>query len=161
MRCSGKAGTRRWAAGLQRAALVGAVLGGSLTASHAEPLRPFTVVGDTIPQSLTGGPGDPQRGRPVVTSRELGNCLLCHRMPLPEERFQGDLGPDLTGVAGRLSAAQIRLRIVDESRLNPATIMPPYYRVDGLRRVLAAYRDAPVLTAEQVEDAVALLSTFR
>jgi len=161
MRCSGKAGTRRWAAGLRRAALVGAVLGGSLTAPRAEPLRPLTVVGDTIPQSLTGEPGDPQRGRPVVTSRELGNCLLCHRMPLPEERFQGDLGPDLTGVAGRLSAAQIRLRIVDESRLNPATIMPPYYRVDGLRRVLAAYRDAPVLTAEQVEDAVALLSTFR
>jgi sulfur-oxidizing protein SoxX len=82
-------------------------------------------------------------------------------MPLPEERFQGDLGPDLAGVARPRSAAQIRLRVVDESRLNAATIMPPYYRVEGLRRVLAAYRDRPVLTAEQVEDVVALLSTFR
>ena len=161
MKCSGSPGQRPCAAGLRRAALVAALVGCGLTAPRAEPLRPFTVVGDTIPQPLTRGRGDPQRGRPIVASRELGNCLLCHRMPLPEERFQGDLGPDLTGVAGRLSAAQIRLRIVDESRLSPATIMPPYYRVDGLRRVLAAYRDAPVLTAEQIEDAVALLSTFR
>ncbi len=161
MKCSDRPGRRPWPAGLRRALLVAALVGGGLSAPRAEPLRPFTVVGDTIPQSLPGGPGDSQLGRTVVTSRELGNCLLCHRMPLPEERFQGDLGPDLGGVAGRLSAAQIRLRIVDESRLNPATIMPPYYRVEGLRRVLAAYRDAPVLTAEQVEDAVALLSTFR
>lgn len=94
-------------------------------------------------------------------SRELGNCLLCHRMPIPEERFQGNIGPDLSRVAGRLSGGQIRLRIVDSSRLNPSSIMPPYYRVEGLQRVLAAYRDKPVLTAEQIEDAVAFLSTLR
>jgi sulfur-oxidizing protein SoxX len=82
-------------------------------------------------------------------------------MPLSDERFQGSIGPDLSGVARRLSEGQIRLRIVDQSRLNPVTIMPPYYRVEGLRRVLAAHRDRPVLTAEQVEDAVALLATFR
>jgi L-cysteine S-thiosulfotransferase len=161
MRCSGSRVERRWAAGLWRTALAAALVGCSLSTPRAEPLQSFTVVGDTIPQSLAGGPGNPQRGRAVATSRELGNCLLCHRMPLPEERFQGDLGPDLAGVARRLSEAQIRLRIVDESRLNPATIMPPYYRVEGLGRVLAAYRDRPVLTAEQVEDVVALLSTFR
>ena len=130
-------------------------------AAGAETLRAFTVVGDAIPQSLTGRPGDPQRGRDVAVSRLLGNCLLCHRMPIPEERFQGNLGPDLSGVASRLSAGQIRLRIVDSTRLNPATIMPAYYRTEGLRRVMAAYRDTPVLTAEQVEDAVAYLLTFR
>lgn len=132
-----------------------------LAAARAETVRSFTVIEDAIPQALTGKQGDPQRGRQVVVSRELGNCLLCHRMPLPEERFQGTIGPDLSRVAARLSEGQIRLRIVDASRLNPATIMPPYYRVDGLRRVMAAYRDKPVLTAEQVEDAVAFLSTFR
>ena len=130
-------------------------------AAGAGTLRPFTVVGDAIPQSLTGLPGDAQRGREVAVSLQLGNCLPCHRMPIPEERFQGNLGPDLSGVADRLSAGQMRLRIVDVTRLNPATIMPPYYRVEGLRRVLAAYRDTPVLTAEQVEDVVALLLTFR
>ena len=138
-----------------------AAVGWSAVAVGAETLRPFTVVGDAIPQSLTGRPGDPQRGREVVLSRQLGNCLLCHRMPIPEERFQGNLGPDLTGVASRLSAGQIRLRIVDETRLNPATIMPPYYRVESLQRVMGAYRDKPVLTAEQVEDAVAFVLTFR
>ncbi len=161
MKCSGRVPRRPWATGLRHALLAAALAGAGVSASRAEALRPYEVIGDTIPFSLTGVPGDPQRGRQVVTSREIGNCLLCHRMPLSEERFQGDLGPDLAGVARRLSVAQIRLRIVDESRLNPNTIMPPYYRVEGLRRVLAAYRDRPVLTAEQVEDVLGLLSTFR
>jgi sulfur-oxidizing protein SoxX len=137
------------------------VLASGAAAVRAETLQPFTVVGDAIPQSLTGHPGNPERGRAVVVGREAGNCLLCHRMPIPEERFQGNIGPDLSGVGTRLSAGQIRLRIVDASRLNPGTIMPPYFRVEGLRRVLAASRGKPVLTAEQVEDAVAFLSTFR
>ena len=128
---------------------------------QAETLRAFAVIGDAIPRSLTGQPGDPERGREVVVSREFGNCLLCHRMPIPGERFQGTIGPDLAGVAARLSEGQIRLRIVDASRLNPETIMPPYYRLEGLRRVLAASRGKPVLTAEQVEDVVAFLLTCR
>jgi sulfur-oxidizing protein SoxX len=143
------------------AAVVAAVLICRSAPLDAETIRPFTVVGDAIPQALTGQPGDPRRGREVVVRREIGNCLICHRMPIPEERFPGNLGPDLSGVAARLSEGQIRLRIVDPSRLNPATIMPSYYRVDGLRRVMAAYRDKPVLTAQEVEDAVAFLSTFR
>jgi sulfur-oxidizing protein SoxX len=133
----------------------------SVAGARAEALRAFSVVGDAIPLSLTGGRGDPQRGRDVTVKRELGNCLLCHRVPLPEERFQGTIGPDLSGVAGRLSEGQIRLRIVDESRLNPQTIMPPYYRLEGLHRVMAAYRGRPVLSAEQVEDVVAFLLTLR
>jgi sulfur-oxidizing protein SoxX len=130
-------------------------------ATGTEALRPFVVVGDAIPQSLTVQGGDPQRGRDVVVSRQLGNCLLCHRVPISEERFQGNLGPDLSRVATRLSEGQLRLRIVDASRLNPSTIMPPYYRVEGLQRVMAAYRDKPILTAEQVEDVVAFLWTLR
>lgn len=144
---------------LQRAVVIAVVLSGA-AAPGAEPLRPFVVMGDAIPKSLTGQGGDPQRGRLVVTSRELGNCLLCHRMPIPEEQFQGTIGPDLSGVATRLSEGQIRLRIVDASRLNPQTVMPPYYRVEGLQRVQAAYQGKPVLTAEQVEDSVAFLLTL-
>lgn len=144
---------------LRRAVAVAVVLF-CVAAARGEPLRPFVVVGDAIPQSLAGQPGDPQRGRLVVMSRDFGNCLLCHRVPIPEERFQGNIGPDLSGVAARLSAGQIRLRIVDSSRLNPQTIMPPYYRVEGLQRVAAAYLGKPVLTAEQVEDAVAFLLTL-
>lgn len=146
-----------WAGALLAALMLGpfVALGG------AETLHPFVVVGDAIPQSLTGERGQPERGRAVVVSRELGNCLLCHKMPIPEERFQGSIGPDLSGVATRLTEGQIRLRIVDASRLNPETIMPPYYRVEGLQRVLTAYRGKPVLTAQQVEDVVAFLLTCR
>jgi sulfur-oxidizing protein SoxX len=146
-----------WRAGL----VVAVLLAFGVGAMGAETLRPFVVTGDAIPAPLTGNRGDPQRGREVAVSRELGNCLLCHTMPIPEERFQGTIGPDLAGVATRLSEGQIRLRIVDASGLNPETIMPPYYRVQDLRRVRAAYRGKPVLTPEQVEDVVALLLTFR
>ena len=124
-------------------------------------LRPFAIVDDTIPQSLTGAPGDPARGRAIVASRQVGLCLLCHSGLFPEERFQGDLAPSLAGAGSRSTEGQLRLRIVDASRLNSATIMPPYYRTDGLARVAANFRGKPVLTAEQIEDVVAYLTTLR
>lgn len=124
------------------------------------PLAAFRVEGDGVPQSLTGVPGDPERGRAIVASR-LGTCLLCHRAPIPEERFQGDIGPDLAGVGARLSAAQLRLRLIDASRLNPATVMPSYYVIDGLDRVGRPWRGKPVLEAQAIEDVVAYLATLR
>lgn len=135
------------------------------TATHAQDarkdaLRPYEVVGDAIPASLTGAPGDPKRGRAVVTNRQ-NTCLLCHSGPFPEERFQGDLSPDLKGTGARWTEGELRLRMVDASRLNPATIMPSYYKIDGLTRVGAAWRGKPILTAEQIEDVVAYLTTLR
>ena len=124
-------------------------------------LLPYTVVGDAIPAPLTGAPGDPERGRVIVTSRQRGLCLLCHSGPFPEERFQGDLAPSLAGVGSRLSEGQLRLRLVDSRKLDPDTIMPSYYRTDGLNRVGAAWRDKPVLNAEEIEDVVAFLATLR
>jgi sulfur-oxidizing protein SoxX len=116
---------------------------------------------DAIPASLTGAKGDPARGRAVVTNRQVGLCLLCHSGPFPEERFQGNLAPDLTGTGKRWSEGQLRLRIVDSSRINPATIMPAYHRTEGLVRVGPAWRGKPVLSAEQIEDVVAFLTTLR
>ena len=124
-------------------------------------LLPYTVVGDAIPEPLTGAPGDPARGRVIVTSRQRGLCLLCHSGPFPEERFQGDLAPSLAGVGSRLSEGQLRLRLVDSRKLDPGTIMPSYYQTDGLNRVGAAWRDKPVLNAEEIEDVVAFLATLR
>jgi sulfur-oxidizing protein SoxX len=129
--------------------------------SALAPLRPYTVVGDAIPQSLTGGSGNAEHGRAIVVNRQVGLCLLCHSGPFPEEKFQGTLAPDLKGAGSRATEGQLRLRIVDASRLNPATIMPPYYRVDGLTRVAPAFQGKPVLTAEQIEDVVAYLVTLR
>lgn len=120
-----------------------------------------TVVGDAIPASLTGVAGDPARGRAIVVDRQVGLCLLCHSGPFPEQRFMGDLAPDLSGVGARLSAAQIRLRIVDPGKLNPATIMPSYYKTEGLQRVAPAFRGKTILTAQQIEDVVAFLATLK
>jgi sulfur-oxidizing protein SoxX len=56
----------------------------SVTAATAdEALRLFRVVGDAIPLSLTGAPGDAARGKAIVVSRQTGLCLLCHAAPLP------------------------------------------------------------------------------
>ena len=126
-----------------------------------EGLRPYVVIGNAIPESLTGAPGDPARGRAIVGNRQTGLCLLCHSGPFPEEKFQGTLAPDLKGAGARWSEEELRLRIVDAARLNPQTIMPPYYRVDGLTRVAGAYKGKPLLTAEQIEDVVAYLTTLR
>ena len=137
----------------------------ALAAASAPPARAglvhYSVVGDAIPVSLTGAKGDAARGRAIVANHNLGLCLLCHSGPFPEDKFQGNLAPDLAGAGSRWSEGQLRLRIVDASRLNRDTIMPPFYRVDYLRRVPQAYRDKPVLTAVEVEDVIAYLMTLR
>jgi sulfur-oxidizing protein SoxX len=104
------------------------------------------VVGDAVPQSLTGRPGDAARGREISFNRERGNCIVCHALPAPDERLHGNAGPSLAGIAGRLTEGQIRLRLVDGRRLNP---------------VAAAYAGKTVLTAEEIEDVLAYLMTLR
>lgn len=149
-RCRGRAATF---------ALLALVWIGAAQAQDAP--KPFAIVGNAIPASLTGTKGDPARGRAIVTNRQVGLCLLCHSGPFPEERLQGTLAPTLAGAGTRSSEGQLRLRIVDASKLNPSTIMPPYYRVDELTRVAPLFRGKPILTAEQIEDVVAFLTTLR
>ena len=126
----------------------------------AQTLRSYVVTGDAIAEPLTGAPGDAQRGRALVLER-TNTCILCHSGPFPEEKFQGDLAPSLAGAGSRWSAGQLRLRLVDASRLNPGTIMPSYYRLDGLDRVAANFAGKPILSAEQIEDMVAYLASLR
>ncbi|WLA46153.1 MULTISPECIES: sulfur oxidation c-type cytochrome SoxX [Bradyrhizobium] len=128
--------------------------------ARAEELRPYTVVGDAIPASLTGTKGDAARGRALIVERS-STCILCHSGPFPEQAFQGDLAPNLAGSGSRWSEGQLRLRLVDASHLNAATIMPSYYRVDGLARVGTSWRGKPILSAEQIEDLVAYLMILR
>ena len=124
-----------------------------------QALVPYTVVGQEIPASLTGAPGDAARGRAIAAGRE-GNCLACHSLPIPEEQFHGDVGPDLAGIGARLSPGALRLRLVDAKRLSATSIMPSFYVVDGLERVAPYYRGRPALSAEQIEDLVAYLASL-
>lgn len=127
----------------------------------AQALAPYDVVDDSIPRPLTATPGDPQRGRAIVTSRQTGLCLLCHAGPFPEAPFQGTLAPDLAGSGARWSEGQLRLRLVEPQRLNPSTLMPTYHRLPAAPRVAPAWQGRPLLDAQQVEDVVALLRDLR
>ena len=147
---------------MQHMGLLAVFLALSASAVTAQEVpRPYIAVGDAIPLSLTGQPGDAGRGRAIVANRSVGLCLLCHSGPIAEERFQGDLAPNLAGAGSRWSEGQLRLRIVDGARLNPDTIMPPYYRTSGLQHVATSFEGKTVLTAAQIEDVVAYLATLK
>ncbi|WP_409977835.1 sulfur oxidation c-type cytochrome SoxX [Bradyrhizobium sp. SZCCHNS2005] len=128
--------------------------------ASAQTRTSATITGDGIAESLTGRPGDAARGRALVVDRTT-TCILCHSGPFPELRFQGDLAPNLAGAGSRWMIPQLRLRLVDASRFNPDTIMPSYYRMDGLTRVGRNWQGKPILDAEQIEDIVAYLATLR
>ncbi|MGV7218900.1 sulfur oxidation c-type cytochrome SoxX [Bradyrhizobium sp. UFLA05-112] len=144
---------------LHIAALIVASFALSAGAKAQAPVS-YTIVGDGIPESLTGSPGDAARGRALVLDRST-TCILCHSGPFPETRFQGDLAPDLAGAGNRWSTSQLRLRLVDASQFNRKTIMPSYYRTDGLVRVGRNLGGKPILNPGQIEDIVAYLATLR
>jgi sulfur-oxidizing protein SoxX len=152
---SGGKGGRRW-----RPPLVLALAAG-LAGDTAARTPAVEIVGDAIPEPLGEAPGDPARGRAIVVDRQRGLCLLCHTGPFPEERFQGTLAPDLAGAGARWSEGQLRLRLVDSSRLNPDTVMPAYYRIDHLQRVAHTWEGRTVLTAQEIEDVISFLKTLK
>jgi sulfur-oxidizing protein SoxX len=121
----------------------------------------LAAAGDAVDMPLTAQPGDPARGQRIVENHQLSACLLCHSGPFPEPHLQGTIGPSLQGVGSRLTAGEIRLRLIDARRLNPDTVMPPYYVVDGLNRTGHAWQGRPALSAQQIEDVVAFLTTLR
>ena len=115
------------------------------------------VTGDAVVQSLTGSAGDPARGRAIIADRQKGFCLLCHGGPFPEEPLQGNLAPSLEGAGSRWTEGQLRLRLMDNKRVNPESIMPAYHRIEGLNRVGSAWRERPILSADEIEDVLAFL----
>jgi L-cysteine S-thiosulfotransferase len=130
-------------------------------AQEPAPFVDYRIVNGAIVEPLTDQPRDPERGRRIVLDRDGGDCIICHAMPLPQRQFHGTIGPPLDGVGSRYSAGELRLRLVDPKIFNPATVMPAYYKVEGLHRVHERYRGKPILTAQQVEDVVAYLLTLQ
>jgi sulfur-oxidizing protein SoxX len=143
-----------------RSVLVAVLLGMSII-SLAHPSQAQTWSGDSIVNPLTVSPGDAAKGRMIVASRQTGLCLLCHSGPFPEERFQGNLAPDIGVSVGHLSEAQLRARIVDPSRFNASTIMPSYYRSTGFNRVAPKFAGQPILSGQEIEDVVAFLVSLK
>ena len=141
------------------------------TAAEAESvpgeLPAFKIVAvdgtDAVPDPLTDKAGDASVGAKVVANRRQGNCLGCHQISsLKSESFHGEVGPSLDGVAGRWDAAHLRMIVVNPKHVfTEATVMPAFYRVDGLSRVRPEFQGKPILTAQQVEDVVAFLTTLK
>lgn len=145
------------------ATLTGVAMCGVLNGLACSNERSVTdhIVGDSIPTPLTVQPGDPERGRRVVLDRERGDCVVCHAMPLPDRQFHGTVGPPLDDVGNRYSAGELRLRMVDPKQINPQTVMPAYYKIEGLHQVAKGYRGRPILVAQEIEDVVAYLLTLK
>jgi len=137
-------------------------LGAAALAQDSMELVKYMVDDESsIAQSLTGKPGDAAAGREAAINRKQGNCLACHAMPIPEQPFHGQIGPDLTGIADRYSEGELRLRVVDSKIINPDSFMPAFYKNEGFHRVLKKFQGKSILTAEQVEDIVAYLLTLK
>lgn len=150
-------------------AIVGLAAGAS-TVGAAE-IAPGDVVYEdgAIAVSLTGQPGDPARGREVLGSRSLGNCVACHAVSeMSDIPFHGEIGPMLDGAGDRWTEAELRGIVANAKEMFPGSMMPSFYRVDGYTRPGNAFtgKDAddtfgPLLTAQQIEDVVAYLVTLK
>jgi len=115
-----------------------------------------------INEPLGGLTGDAGRGQAIAGNQSRGNCLACHQLPIPEEEFFGNLGPPLIGIGSRQSVGMIRLHVVDQSRFNPETVMPGYYRPPHqLNRVAKSLQGRTWLTAQEIEDVVAYLASLK
>ena len=123
------------------------------------PLISFEVVGDSVPNPLGGRVGVAQRGEKIIQTRD-GQCTLCHAIPGFKGQV-GNLGPLLEGVGTRLTSGQIRLRIINSSLLNTQTIMPSYYKVQGLENVDPKWRGIPIMNEQQIEDVVTYLVSLK
>ncbi len=120
----------------------------------------FEIVGDGITLPLGGQTGNPEAGRRVAAERQRGDCSICHQLPLPNDHFHGNVGPDLTAISTRLTPAQIRLRVAANRQMNPESVMPDYCSSRGRHEVAGPYAGEPILTDQEIEDVVAWLSSL-
>lgn len=139
-------------------ALTGVVLGGALVSGAVA--AEYKVVNDTIPKSLTGKAGDAKNGRKLAINKKKGNCLACHAMPIPEQQFHGEVGPDISDVGANLKASEMRMRLVNPKVLNPDTIMPSFL-IPGKTRVLKKFAGKAILKPQEIEDIIAYLTTLK
>jgi sulfur-oxidizing protein SoxX len=120
----------------------------------------YEIIDYAIPKPLTSNIGDPVKGLEIVISRE-GNCLACHNIPNIDDLFQGNIGPSLAGVGNRYTIAELRLRLVNPYVLNSDSLMPAFYKVNGLIRVDKKYIGESILSAQQIEDVISWLITLK
>ena len=156
----GRRPARGWTGWLALAWLLVAVAAPAQGPPEPQELVPFEIIDFAIPEPLAEVPGDPVRGLAIVIDATNATCLICHTMPIPDQPDQGNLAPDLAGVGSRYTGAELRLRLVNAKFLNPDTIMPAYYWLEGLVRVQEQYAGQTVYGPQDIEDVIAYLLTL-
>jgi sulfur-oxidizing protein SoxX len=156
---------------VMRQMLLAAGLAVAATSLQADVVAPDDVTmseyGEVM-NSLTGEPGNAERGREIMVSRAQGNCLACHQVSaLDEFPWHGEVGPSLDGVATRWNEPALRGLLVNADTMFPDSIMPAFYKVSGFIRPGDRFttRPAPpdlqpILSAQEIEDVVAYLMTL-
>lgn len=121
-----------------------------------------------VAESLTGVAGDAANGAAIVGDKSKGNCVACHVISSLDAPFQGNVGPALDGAADRWEEAQLRGILTDSKNTFEGTIMPSYYKTEGYIRPGDAFTNKPgqeplppLLSAQDIEDVVAFLSTLK
>lgn len=152
---------------MKRAITIAIAIASSATVAWAAEVAPGDVVYEdgTVEQSLTGAPGDPEKGATIMKDRAAGNCISCHEVTaLNDAQWHGNIGPILDGAGDRWSQEQLRAIVTSAKQVFPDSMMPSYYRVDGFIRPGDDFTGnapdgplEPLLTAQQVEDVVAFL----
>jgi sulfur-oxidizing protein SoxX len=143
-------------------ALVASLVAAAASA-EAPPPDSIAFVGGAVEQSLTGLPGDVANGRKVFAGRSLGNCLACHaNADMADESFHGDVGPVIDGVADRYTPGQLRAIVMNSKAVfGDQTIMPGFYTLEVGYGVAERFAGKTILTAQEVEDVVAYLTTLK
>ena len=140
-------------------------------AATAEPIHPDDVVYEdwSVTTSLSGAPGDAERGLEVFTSRSEGNCVACHSVTalLESVQWHGTVGPPLDGAGSRWEEEELRGIVANAKMLFPETIMPAFYKSSGFTRPGQFFTMQPaeeplepILSAQQIEDVVAYIMTL-
>ena len=145
-------------------AIGAAALAGSavLDTARADTAPAYQIVDGAIADSLTGVPGDPEKGKQVMLNRRLGNCVACHEISaFADQPFHGEIGPPLDGAGDRWTPEELRAIVANPKAIFEGTIMPAFYRTDGFSRVADKFENKTILSAQDVEDVIAYLKTFK
>lgn len=149
--------------------LAATLVAGAAVADVVAPGDVFFNDTGAVEVSLTGQPGDPANGAKIMKTKSIGNCIACHEVTaLNDAPFHGEIGPLLDGAGDRWTTAELRGILVDAKKTFDGTLMPSYYKISGFVRPGEAYTGkaakqpmSPLLSAQQIEDVIAFLSTLK
>jgi len=136
---------------------------GQIQAQEVVPPIDVVITDDfRVEAPLTTEIPDPFRGLEIFVNRKLGNCVACHtNFDVAAMQFLGEIGPNLDWIGDRFTQEELRAIMVDSKVvLGGGTVMPAFYTARPGFRTLEAFKGKTILSALQVEDVVAYLSSL-